>query len=111
MIILDNIINFIITQISLNFNFIKEFSSFTKDNSIYEPIVTEVLTYIQFSSATINIIIYLLVTLIILNFIYYIFFKNISYLITLLKFINLFFITLIIVILIINLWLDCIHQI
>lgn len=100
MILLENIINSIL--IEFNLKFFKDFSSFTKDNSTYEPIVSEILTYVQFSSASINIIIYLLIILIILNFIYYIFFKNISYLITLLKFINLFFITLIIIILIIK---------
>lgn len=98
MIYIDNIVNFIIEAISNNYNFIKQFSTFEVEDN-FDPLIYELILYVKLSSAIINITLSLLISLIILNFIYYIFFKNISYLMTLLKFINLFFLTFIIILL------------
>ena len=95
---IDSLVNFILNLISTNYNFIKNFSTIEIDEN-FDPIIYELILYVKFSSGIINITLYLLLVLIILNFIYYIFFKNVSYLITLLKFINLFFITFIIILL------------
>ncbi len=98
---IENFVNSLLIFINTNFNFLKQFSTFEIENN-FEPIISELIVYVKLSSAIINITLYLLIVLIILNFIYYIFFKNVSYLITLLKFINLFFITFIIVLLLLK---------
>lgn len=85
-----------------NLNIIKNFSLINKYNINYKTLSSETYLYIQFSTAVINISLYLLVSLTILNYIYNIFFKNISYLVKLLRYINLIFITLIITLLIIK---------
>lgn len=89
--------------LSENIIFFKNFSFFFNNDSVsFKSLNSELILYIQFSSAVINITLFFLVMLTILNFIYNIFFKNISYLLKLLRFINLFFITIIITLLIIK---------
>jgi hypothetical protein len=89
--------------VSENIIFFKNFSFFFNNDTVsYKTLNTELVLYIQFSSAVINITLFFLVMLTILNFIYNTFFKNISYLLKLLRFINLFFITIIITLLIIK---------
>lgn len=80
----------------------KNFTLFDINNIKHETLSSEMLLYIQFSSATINMTLYFLLMLIILNFIYNIFFKNISYLMQLLRFINLLMICIITTLLIIK---------
>ncbi len=97
----NNLLDYLNTGKKILFEIFKNFS--TKDikkNS--DPINQEIVAYLKFSSATINFILYLLVMLILLNFLYNFFFKKISYLMTLLKFTNIFFIVFIIVLLIIK---------
>lgn len=55
--------------------------------------------YIKFSTMIVNILIFLLILLIIINSLYYFFFKNISYIMHLLKIINMLFISSMIVLL------------
>lgn len=95
---IDTFVDFTLNIITNNYNFIKNFSTFEIEDN-FDPIIYELILYVKLSSAIINITLYLLIVLILLNFIYYLFFKNISYLITLLKFINLFFLTFIIILL------------
>ena len=80
----------------------KNFTLFNFTDIKHESLSSEMFLYIQFSSATINMTLYFLIMLILLNFIYNIFFKNISYLMQLLRFINLLMICIIITLLIIK---------
>lgn len=80
----------------------KNFTLFDTTDIQHESLSTEMFLYIQFSTATINMTLYFLIILIILNFIYNIFFKNISYLMQLLRFINLLMISIIVTLLIIK---------
>lgn len=82
--------------------FIKNFALFNATDIQHESLSAEMFLYIQFSTATINLTLYFLIMLIILNFIYNIFFKNVSYLMQLLRFINLLIISIIITLLIIK---------
>lgn len=88
--------------ITFSVQFMKNFTLFDINNIKHETLSSEMLLYIQFSSATINMTLYFLLMLIILNFIYNIFFKNISYLMQLLRFINLLMICIITTLLIIK---------
>lgn len=85
-----------------NIELFKDFSLFDTSSLSVKNVTSDLIPYVQFSSAIINTTLFLLVILTILNFIYNIFFKNISYLIKLLRFINLFFLTIIITLLIIK---------
>jgi hypothetical protein len=78
------------------------FSLVNYDELSMDNITSDLLVYVQFSSAVINITLFFLIMLMIINFIYNIFFKNISYLMQLLRFINLFFLSIIITLLIIK---------
>lgn len=83
--------------------FFKNFTSlFSVNSRSLNNLTDEIFFYVQFSSAVINMTLFFLVMLTILNFIYNFFFKNITYLVKLLKFINLFFISIIITLLIIK---------
>lgn len=95
MIYLENII-------VTNFEIFKSFSFLENSTMSIKNLTSDLIIYVQFSSAIINVTLFFLINLIILNFIYNFFFKNISYLISLLRFINLFFITIIITLLIIK---------
>lgn len=95
MIYLDNII-------FNNVELFKSFSFFDKTFINVENLSSDLIPYVQFSSAVINITLFFLLILTILNFIYNIFFKNVSYLVKLLRLINLFFLTIIITLLIIK---------
>lgn len=75
---------------------------FSTTQQFSENITSDLIIYVQFSSAVINITLFFLILLIIFNFIYNIFFKNVSYLLKLLKFINLLFLSIIITLLIIK---------
>jgi hypothetical protein len=88
--------------INANVDFFNSFSIVKSFNLNFKNLGPELVVYLQFSSASVNITLYFLVTLTILNFIYNIFFKQISYLLKLLRFINLLFITVIITLLIIK---------
>lgn len=80
----------------------KNFTLFNNTDIQYESLSAEMFLYIQYSTATINMTLYFLIILIILNFIYNVFFKNISYLMQLLRFINLLMISIIVTLLIIK---------
>lgn len=80
----------------------KNFTLFNTTDIQHESLSAEMFLYIQFSTATINMTLYFLIILIILNFIYNIFFKNVSYLMQLLRFINLLMISIIVTLLIIK---------
>ena len=95
MIYLDNII-------FNNLELFKSFSFLDKSFTNIENLSSDFIPYVQFSSAVINISLFFLIILSILNFIYNLFFKNVSYLMKLLRFINLFFLTIIITLLIIK---------
>jgi hypothetical protein len=95
MIYLDNII-------FNNLELFKSFSFLDKSFNKVENLSSDFIPYVQFSSAVINISLFFLIILSILNFIYNLFFKNVSYLMKLLRFINLFFLTIIITLLIIK---------
>jgi hypothetical protein len=95
MIYLDNII-------FNNLELFKSFSFLDKSFNNIENLSSDFIPYVQFSSAVINISLFFLIILSILNFIYNLFFKNVSYLMKLLRFINLFFLTIIITLLIIK---------
>jgi hypothetical protein len=95
MIFIENIIN-------TNINILKNFSVCLDKQITTNSLTNEIILYIKFSTAVINITLFLLIILTILNFLYNFFFKNISYLLQLLRFINLSFITLILVLLIIK---------
>lgn len=88
--------------VSNNILFFESFSFTNLDELHVENITSDLVVYVQFSSAVINITLFFLIMLIIINFIYNIFFKNISYLIRLLRFINLLFLSIIITLLIIK---------
>jgi hypothetical protein len=85
-----------------NVELFKSFSFFDKTFINVENLSSDLIPYVQFSSAVINITLFFLLILTILNFIYNIFFKNVSYLVKLLRLINLFFLTIIITLLIIK---------
>lgn len=85
-----------------NILFFQSFSLFKRDSLQLENITSDLFMYVQFSSAVVNITLFFLITLIIINFIYNIFFKNVSYLTTLLRFINLLFLSILITLLIIK---------
>lgn len=85
-----------------NIELFKDFSLFDTSCISVQNVTSDLIPYVQFSSAIINTTLFFLVTLTILNFIYNIFFKNISYLIKLLRLVNLFFLTIIISLLIIK---------
>ena len=95
MIYIENLITFA-TQ------FMKNFTMFNIDKIEHGSLSSEIFLYIQFSSATINMTVYFLIMLIIINFIYHIFFKDIAYLMQLLRFINLLMISIILTLLIIK---------
>jgi hypothetical protein len=89
-------------MIAENIIFFKAFSFFDSSVIPVENLSSDLLLYVQFSSAVINMTLFFLVMLTILNFVYNLFFKHISYLLKLLRFINLFFLTIIITLLIIK---------
>lgn len=71
----NNLLDYLNTGKKILFEIFKNFS--TKDikkNS--DPINQEIVAYLKFSSATINFILYLLVMLILLNFLYNFFLKK-----------------------------------
>lgn len=82
--------------------FFKNFSFSTDSLLSTDNINFDILLYVQFSSAVINIILFFLIILIILNFICNLFFKTVSYLTKFIKFINLLFLTIIISLLIVK---------
>lgn len=88
--------------IAENIIFFKAFSFFDSSVIPVENFSSDLLLYVQFSSAVINMTLFFLIMLTILNFVYNLFFKHISYLLKLLRFINLFFLTIIITLLIIK---------
>lgn len=95
MIYIENFINF-------SLQFMKNFTILNASSIQHESLSSEMFIYIQFSTAIVNMTLYFLITLIILNYIYNIFFKNISYLMQLLRFINLLVISIILTLLIIK---------
>lgn len=88
--------------IAENIIFFKTFSFFDSSLIPTENFSSDLLLYVQFSSGVINMTLFFLIMLTILNFTYNFFFKHVSYLLKLLKFINLFFLTIIITLLIIK---------
>lgn len=85
-----------------NYKIINLFSFFTVQDSTLNHIDSDLFLYVQFSSAVINFTVIILMLLIIVNFLFNFFFKNITKIMNILRFVNLFSLSFIITLLIIK---------